>query len=100
MYKVYVDESSPLQEEANVYLLGEYLSYQGARNAAEHLIDKFLRRSYRYAMKAEVLLGVYKLYGDKPQIAAEQNHDAFSAMNYAQQRCYEICGENQAQKYA
>ena len=81
--------------------LGEYYTHDEAMAAAKHLIDTFLFREYRDAaargITAGELLEIFKARGERPMILREQKADSstnisrFDALQYAQQRCAEIC---------
>jgi hypothetical protein len=53
-------------------------------------VDDYLKQAYSPRMSAEALYGSYKMFGEDPSIAGADI--AFSAWEYAKERCAQICG--------
>jgi hypothetical protein len=71
------------------YTYGSYATHAEALAVSKQIVDGFLEREYRDGMSAAALYSQYKHFGDDPRIFG--NCDWFSAWDYAEQRCGEMC---------
>jgi hypothetical protein len=97
-YKVFVDDNYNYMDEAERYLLGEFLLLEEAILACREIVDEHLLSVYHSGMNSESLLKGYKLFGEDPYIASIDTTETkvlFSAWAYAEQRCKELCEQNE-----
>ena len=69
----------------------EYSTAEEALNVCKRNVDSYLEEDYKPGMTGEDLLTRYKRFGEDPWVQSEGVH--FSAWQYAEKRCKEICGE-------
>jgi hypothetical protein len=89
---VFVDDNFSYAAEHNRYMHGCFPTSEAAIDAAKRLVDDSLRRALTPGMTAEELYRSYTADGEDPFIVAqgaERVH--FSAWEYAERRCYELC---------
>ncbi len=96
-YTVYVDDNFHYMDKSERYTLGEFDSAKEAVTAAKKIVDEFLEDGYKPGVSAEELLSGYKTFGEDPWISSRDPNCKFSAWDYAEQRCREICGEAKAE---
>jgi hypothetical protein len=89
-YSVFVDDNSHYMDEEHRYKLGDFDSPEKAVAAAKKIVDDFLTSHRAPGQSAEELLSAYKSFGEDPWISG--GACKFSAWDYAQLRCREICG--------
>lgn len=92
-YQVFVDDNYHYMDEDERYKLGDFATYEEALNACKKIVDEYLQSSYKDGMKADELYAEYTMFGEDPFITGEPSA-FFSAREYAEKRCAEICGEN------
>lgn len=93
MYRVYVDENSHYMDESERRLAGNYDDCRAAIEACKRIVERSLEEQYQEGMAAEQLLRQYKSFGEDPWISSGDGNCKFSAWDYAEQRCNEICGD-------
>lgn len=86
-FVVYVDDNFHFMDKSERYTLGTFPSEAEAVAAAQKVVDDFLLQGFRPGIAAEALLASYRQYGDDPWIFGS----AFSAWDYAERRCRELC---------
>lgn len=92
MYKILVYDNFHYMDASESYEAGSYGTAEEAIAAAKKIVDNFLLAEYRSRMKAAELFKQYTSFGDDPHIASSDGHSvAFSAWQYAERRCAEIC---------
>jgi hypothetical protein len=91
-YTVFVDDNFHHMDEEHRCKLGDYDSLEEAVAAAKKIVDDFLKSSHTPGLSAEELLAKYKSFGEDPWISSDDAGCKFSAWDYAQRRCREICG--------
>ena len=94
-YEVLVDDNFHFMDESERYSYGKYDSWDEALAAAKAIVDDFLLPADPDATAAQ-LLDAYTMMGEDPFIVpAGPNGISFSAWDYAEQRCNEICAARQ-----
>jgi NAD-dependent deacetylase len=89
-YTIRVDDNFHYMDEDHRYTHGEYESLEEALKAAKAIVDSFLSAAYVPGMSPDELYRHYTSFGDDPFIIGPEDAK-FSAWNYAQGRCQEIC---------
>jgi hypothetical protein len=89
-YTVRVDDNFHYMDKDYRYTHGEYETVEEAVKAAQAIVDSFLAAAYIPGMSPDDLYRSYTSFGDDPFIIGPEN-PKFSAWNYAQGRCNEIC---------
>jgi hypothetical protein len=90
-YTVHVDSNSSYMDETERYTLGEFESSDEAIAACKKIVNEFLLTSYRPGMTAGEMFSQYMTFGEDPFIVSTDQECAFSARDYAKQRCEGIC---------
>jgi hypothetical protein len=91
-YRVLVDDNFHYMDETERYELGSFATLEAAIQAARALVDSFLTSEYKPGMTARQLFKHYVTFGEDPFILEpDQSRVAFSAWEYAHQRCEELC---------
>jgi hypothetical protein len=91
-YIVVVDSNDRQMDGSERILYGEYDTCDQARAACERIVDAFLLDVHRPGMSAPELYSLYVYFGEDPSVIREDHPaSAFSAWDYARQRCLEIC---------
>jgi hypothetical protein len=90
-YTVRVDDNFHYMDKDYRYTHGEYETLEDALKAAKEIVDSFLAAGHIPGMRADDLYQSYTSFGDDPFIIGPEDAK-FSAWNYAQRRCEEICG--------
>lgn len=91
-YRVLVDDNFHHMDEGERYTLGEFDSCEQAIAACRSIVDRFLIEQYRLGVTAQELLDTYRGFGDDPFVVTTDPLCSFSAWEYAQVRCVELCG--------
>ena len=91
-YTVFVDDNFHYMDKDERYKLGEFNSADKAVAAAKKIVDEFLESNHKPGQSAEELLAVYKSFGEDPWISGDDPSCKFSAWDYAERRCQELCG--------
>ena len=90
-YTVYVDDNFHYMDESHRYSTGIYQDCQTATDKCKEIVDTYLLSEYRQGMSAQELLDRYKSFGEDPWISSTDDTCRFSAWNYAEARCEELC---------
>ena len=90
-YKVFVNDNFHYMDESERYELGEFDSCESAIAACKNIVDEFLLSKHEPAQRAEEIWEGYTTFGEDPLIVTTDPACAFSAWDYAKQRCSEIC---------
>jgi hypothetical protein len=95
-FDLFVDDNYHFSDEDERYKAGSYDSYAEAVVAAQEIIDAWLIKSHRPEMTSLELYKGYTTYGEDPFIVEDniektQGEVRFSAWEYAQKRCDELC---------
>ena len=91
-YRVFVDDNAHYMDEAERYELGVFASLDAAVAAAQAVVDAYLQSAHKPRMRAGALFKSYTSFGEDPFIIApDQGRVAFSAWEYAKQRCRALC---------
>lgn len=93
-YQVFVDDNFHYGNENERYKLGDFATYEAALNACQAIVDEFLRANYKEGITAEQVYKNYVGFGEDPFIVGEPAPFPFSARDYAEKRCAQICGES------
>ena len=91
-YTVFVDDNFHYMDEGERYKLGDFDSADKAIAAAKKIVDGFLESNRKPGQSAEELLAAYKSFGEDPWISSDDPSCNFSAWDYAERRCQELCG--------
>jgi hypothetical protein len=89
-YTVFVDDNFHYMDESERYKLGDFSTCEAAIAACKAIVDEYLASAYEPGMNSSELLYCYHTFGEDPFIISGPNC-SFSAWDYAQQRCQEIC---------
>jgi len=95
VYEVLVDDNFHFMDESERYSYGKYDSWEAAIAAAKAIVDDFLLPADP-ALTAEELFDNYTMFGEDPFIIPNGPYGIFSAWDYAEQRCKEICADNKS----
>ena len=93
-YRVFIDDNFHYMDEEYRYQQGAYGDWESAVAVCKRIVDDFLQQNYKPGMKSQELWQQYRDFGEDPFILGPgTDARAFSAWNYARDRCKEICGE-------
>jgi hypothetical protein len=90
-YEVFVDDNYHYMDESERYSGGVFDSWDAAEAKCRQIVDEFLLANYKEGISAQALLAQYKSYGEDPWILSSGEERRFSAWDYAEARCEEIC---------
>ena len=90
-YTVYVDDNFHYMDEEERYKSGEFDDCESAMKHCKEIVDEYLINAYKSGMTWDQLLSSYKSFGEDPWISSSDESCKFSAWNYAERRCKEIC---------
>ena len=93
-FEVFVDDNFHYQDESERYKYGEYETYEKAVEVCKEIVDGELLHLYEQEKSAAELYFSYTSFGEDPFIRPSPPRERFSAWNYAQQRCEEICAND------
>jgi hypothetical protein len=88
-YKVCVDDLDFIDEPER--FTPEYESVEAAIAAAKEMLDAELNAFHEPGMTTDELYDYYHTFGEDPFIAPVHPTSNFSALDYAKQRCREVC---------
>jgi hypothetical protein len=92
LFVVVVDSNDRQLDDSERVHYGEYETEGAARAACEQIVDAFLLDTHRPSMSAPELYSLYACFGEDPSILLDDSPTlTFSAAEYAQRRCQEIC---------
>ncbi|HKM51664.1 MAG TPA: hypothetical protein VJZ75_10850 [Candidatus Bathyarchaeia archaeon] len=89
-YRVCVDDNFHYMDDDERYIDGEFDDCESARKRCMEIVDVYLKNAYKDGMTFDQLLDSYESFGEDPWISSTDDCK-FSAWNYAEQRCKEIC---------
>ena len=92
-YTVFVDDNFHMGDEEERYKLGDYDSCQEAVDGCKEIVDEFINKGYSEGMSFKELWEGYMMFGEDPFIQSDDPICKFSAWNYANQRCIELCNK-------
>ena len=90
-YTVKVDDNYHYLDEGERYTHGSFATAEEAVTAARKIVDDYLARTHTPGMTSTALYSSYKSFGEDPFIVAPGKRIEFSAWDYAEARCAEIC---------
>jgi len=90
-YRVLVDDNFHYRDESERYEHGQFDTCESAIAACRRIVDEFLIDTYKAGMTPGELWQLYMGFGDDPFIVTTGPRCAFSAWDYARQRCDELC---------
>lgn len=90
-YIVLVDDNFHYMDEEYRYCAGSFWTGVEAVSFCRAIVDEYLASAYQEGMTAEALLKNYKMFGEDPFIIGSRQGRLFSAWDYAEIRCGEIC---------
>jgi hypothetical protein len=93
-YRVVCDDN--FDPESETLFVVSFASAVQAIHCAQCIVDQFLAREYKPGMTADRLYDQYTSFGEDPWIKSPDGAPrvAFSAWDYARQRCAEICRQS------
>lgn len=94
-YIVYVDDNFHYMDEDERYKSGEFDDCESAKKRCMEIVDEYLINAYQSGMAWNQLWSSYKSFGEDPWIASSDVTCKFSAWDYAEKRCKEICKTTQ-----
>ena len=95
-YTVLVDDNYDYMDESARHRMGSFDELDDAISACKKVVDEWLDASRKPEMAAGELYGMYKMFGEDPFIVSEgESSVPFSAWEYAETRCEEICGDSE-----
>lgn len=92
-YRVLIDDNFHYMDEKERTTFGDFESLAEAIAACKKIVDDCLNGDYKPGMTAEALYSNYTMFGDDPWISGGDGAP-FSAWDYAQERCAEICAQD------
>jgi hypothetical protein len=93
-YVVMVDDNFHYMDESARYKAGEFASCEEATRVCKQIVEESLHDQHKPPMTAEQLWERYRSFGEDPFIRSDTMECRFSAWDYAEQRCKEICGKH------
>jgi hypothetical protein len=90
-YQVLVDDNFHYLDEKERYELGRFDSAEAAVDAARRIVDDYLQSALQPGMRADQLFAAYALFGRDPFVVGAGDDVAFSAFEYARERCRALC---------
>ena len=90
-YIVYVDDNFHFMDEGERQQRGAFGDCESARRYCQAIVDAYLNGAYRPGMDWRTLLASYKTFGEDPWISSLDQECQFSAWDYAERRCRELC---------
>ena len=90
-YTVYVDDNFHYMDEEERYKGGEFDNCESAVKHCIEIVEDYLINAYKSGMTWNQLLSSYKTFGEDRWISSSDENCKFSAWNYAESKCKEIC---------
>ena len=90
-YIVYVDDNYHFMDEGERYMGGAFDECESAKKHCMEIVNASLMKGYRPGIDWRDLLSAYKGFGEDPWVSSSDEDCQFSAWDYAEQRCREIC---------
>jgi hypothetical protein len=91
MFTVTVADNYHYMDESEWYEFGKFATWAEAVAAARRIVDECLAEYHIDGAKPESMFTSYKSFGDDPFISPVPAGEHFSAWDYAEQRCQELC---------
>ncbi len=98
LFDVFVDDNFHYQDESERYKHGEYETWEEAVATCKRIVDADLLHLYKAGESTTELYYSYTSFGEDPFIRPAPHGERFSAWEYAQQRCEEICTNGAASR--
>lgn len=92
MFTVQVADNFHYMDQDEVHTHGAFDTWDDAVAAAQGIVDRCLLEYLKAGMTAAGLYAQYTLFGDDPFIVPVPAGQRFSAREYAERRCAELCG--------
>jgi hypothetical protein len=95
-YRVLVDDNFHFMDESERYELGQFSTLAEALAASCRIVDEYLLSAFKPGMTSQQLYASYTAFGEDPFIipdGSEETAVQFSAWDYAQRRCQEMCSQ-------
>ena len=92
-YRVLVDDNFHYMDPEAQWTAGEFDTAAAAIAKCKAIVDENLAQMHEPGMTADLLYQAYTAFGDDPFVVAPRDAEAvaFSAWDYAQERCATIC---------
>lgn len=91
-YFVVVDDNFHYQDKDERYTHSRHDDPAAAIDCCRLIVDEFLAGSHKPDMSAEELYRMYTMFGDDPfVVSSDAAPVAFSAWDYARERCAVVC---------
>ena len=94
LFDVFVDDNFHYQDESERYKHGAYETWEEAVATCKRIVDADLLHLYKAGESTTELYYSYTSFGEDPFIRPAPHGERFSAWEYAQQRCEEICAND------
>ena len=91
MFTIKVADNFHYMDESETYTDGEFATWAEAVAAARRIVDECLTEYHVDGATAEGMFSSYKMFGDDPYIVPVPAGEHFSAWDYAEKRCQELC---------
>jgi hypothetical protein len=92
-FTVRIRENSHYMDDSETYDHRTFATYAEAEAACRRIVDEYLAGAWKQGMSADDLFRSYTMFGEDPAIDAPgPDGKHFSAWDYAQQKCRELCG--------
>ncbi|ANW00114.1 hypothetical protein LMTR13_07855 [Bradyrhizobium icense] len=85
--KVLIDDNFHYQDENERVTHGQFETAEEAIAACRSIVDDFLAGAFKPGMSATALYDLYRSFGDDPSADPKGAPVAFSAWQYARERC-------------
>ena len=91
-FTVIVADNFHYMDKSENYVLGTFDTLESAIDASQRIVDDYPRSALRPGMSAQDLFSSYVTFGEDPYIvSSEVKGVAFSAWDYAKERCEALC---------
>ncbi|CAN5462781.1 hypothetical protein BH10PSE17_BH10PSE17_27510 [soil metagenome] len=90
-FTVLVDDNFHYMDEDERTTAGVFETAEQALACAQGIVDRWLLDAHKPGMKPVDLFASYKSFGEDPFIVPSEGGGRFSAWEYAERRCEEIC---------
>lgn len=68
-------------------------TYEEALAAAKKIVEDYVRGACKQGMSPQELLSSYRMFGEDPYIIPDDSEPKFSGWDYAEELCYQLCGQ-------
>lgn len=90
-YLVFVDDNFHYMDDEYRYCAGSFWTASEAVSVCQQIVDEYLASAFVPGMGAAELLSSYKMFGEDPFIIGSRIGRHFSAWDYAEIRCRQMC---------